>query len=78
MTRPGEERSARQARGVHLTPADVVADIDVLAKHAAQIAPGKKDRARASAADKWTFLTKVGAVAGHYTGGRDPTESLFS
>ena len=37
----------------------IVADIEVLAEHTAQIAAGKEYRARAAAADQNTFLAEV-------------------
>jgi hypothetical protein len=46
-------------------PADVLADIGVLAEHAAQVAAGKEDRPRAAPAAQGAFLPGMGAVAAH-------------
>ena len=44
----------------------IVADVEVLAEHAAQIAAGKEYRARAAAADQNAFLAEVRTYRANY------------
>ena len=61
----GEHHVGDFAR-LHLPSDALLRDVPVLAKHAAQVAPGEEDGARAAPAAQRVLLAVVGAVARHH------------
>ena len=60
------EHHLRQLVGADRAPRPLLADVPVLAEHAAQVAPGEEDGAGAAPATQRRFLAVVRAVARHH------------
>ena len=56
----------------------LLADLVILAKHAAEIAPAKKNCARTIGAGNRGFLTKMQACMGNLNAGTDPAQTGFT